>query len=115
MPRDNWPLRRLIPRPIGGTRAPFYRAFYGRILYKVGNANGPVAQGIEQQPSKLKVAGSNPAGVANKINYLCGNRHGHMLEIGERGARQESQAQRPAIAVPWARWCVRAAHQRRCQ
>src|ERR1700730_2849824 len=26
---------------------------------------GPVAQGIEQQPSKLKVAGSNPAGVAN--------------------------------------------------
>jgi hypothetical protein len=27
---------------------------------------GPVAQGIEQQPSKLKVAGSNPAGVANK-------------------------------------------------
>jgi hypothetical protein len=26
--------------------------------------NGPVAQGIEQQPSKLKVAGSNPAGVA---------------------------------------------------
>jgi hypothetical protein len=32
--------------------------------------NGPVAQGIEQQPSKLKVAGSNPAGVANEINYL---------------------------------------------
>ena len=31
---------------------------------------GPVAQGIEQQPSKLKVAGSNPAGVANKIKYL---------------------------------------------
>jgi hypothetical protein len=28
---------------------------------------GPVAQGIEQQPSKLKVAGSNPAGVANEI------------------------------------------------
>jgi len=29
------------------------------------SARGPVAQGIEQQPSKLKVAGSNPAGVAN--------------------------------------------------
>jgi hypothetical protein len=28
--------------------------------------DGPVAQGIEQQPSKLKVAGSNPAGVANE-------------------------------------------------
>jgi hypothetical protein len=28
--------------------------------------HGPVAQGIEQQPSKLKVAGSNPAGVANE-------------------------------------------------
>jgi hypothetical protein len=32
---------------------------------------GPVAQGIEQQPSKLKVAGSNPAGVANKYGHLC--------------------------------------------
>jgi hypothetical protein len=32
------------------------------------NPYGPVAQGIEQQPSKLKVAGSNPAGVANKIS-----------------------------------------------
>jgi hypothetical protein len=31
-------------------------------------AYGPVAQGIEQQPSKLKVAGSNPAGVAIKID-----------------------------------------------
>ena len=29
------------------------------------NPNGPVAQGIEQQPSKLKVPGSNPGGVAN--------------------------------------------------
>jgi hypothetical protein len=28
---------------------------------------GPVAQGIEQQPSKLKVAGSNPAGVATSV------------------------------------------------
>ena len=28
---------------------------------------GPVAQGIEQQPSKLKVAGSNPAGVAKQF------------------------------------------------
>jgi hypothetical protein len=33
-------------------------------------SRGPVAQGIEQQPSKLKVAGSNPAGVANNIRYL---------------------------------------------
>ena len=45
-----------------------YRAFYCCNLYKAGIANGPVAQGIEQQPSKLKVAGSNPAGVANKID-----------------------------------------------
>ena len=49
--------------------ARFNRAFYGCILYKVGNANGPVAQGIEQQPSKLKVAGSNPAGVATTLFY----------------------------------------------
>ena len=34
-------------------------------------ANGPVAQGIEQQPSKLKVPGSNPGGVANNFNYLA--------------------------------------------
>jgi hypothetical protein len=33
-------------------------------------AHGPVAQRIEQQPSKLKVAGSNPAGVANLSNGL---------------------------------------------
>jgi hypothetical protein len=33
---------------------------------------GPVAQGIEQQPSKLKVAGSNPAGVAISIfSIVC--------------------------------------------
>jgi hypothetical protein len=38
---------------------------------------GPVAQGIEQQPSKLKVAGSNPAGVANLLksarsaHFIC--------------------------------------------
>jgi hypothetical protein len=31
---------------------------------------GPVAQGIEQQPSKLWVAGSNPAGVANDFSSL---------------------------------------------
>jgi hypothetical protein len=36
------------------------------------NPYGPVAQGIEQQPSKLKVAGSNPAGVANKIGSVPG-------------------------------------------
>ena len=39
----------------------------GFLIYR---RNGPVAQGIEQQPSKLKVAGSNPAGVANIINSL---------------------------------------------
>src|SRR6516165_10487312 len=33
---------------------------------------GPVAQGIEQQPSKLKGVGSNPTGVTNKIwHFLC--------------------------------------------
>src|SRR5262245_18161370 len=34
------------------------------------SGRGPVAQGIEQQPSKLKVAGSNPAGVATKLALL---------------------------------------------
>src|ERR1700722_11690309 len=31
---------------------------------------GPVAQRIEQQPSKLKVGGSSPPGVANKIRVF---------------------------------------------
>ena len=35
----------------------------------------PVAQGIEQQPSKLKVAGSNPAGVAIPEMFLCNSSH----------------------------------------
>jgi hypothetical protein len=40
-------------------------------LCQVGTLTpGPVAQRIEQQPSKLKVAGSIPAGVASKINDL---------------------------------------------
>jgi hypothetical protein len=43
------------------------RALRRKILYMF-RSSGPVAQGIEQQPSKLKVAGSNPAGVANKIS-----------------------------------------------
>jgi hypothetical protein len=50
-----------------------YWAFSPSILYKSGTADrrhrGPVAQGIEQQPSKLKVAGSNPAGVATTICF----------------------------------------------
>jgi hypothetical protein len=48
-----------------------YSAFHCCNLYKAGIVDGPVAQGIEQQPSKLKVAGSNPAGVANKFNNLA--------------------------------------------
>ena len=47
-----------------------YSAFHCCNLYKAGIVDGPVAQGIEQQPSKLKVAGSNPAGVASKFNSL---------------------------------------------
>ena len=65
--RDRVADRLLTPfRQVAGT---IYRAFYCRNLYKVGTANGPVAQGIEQQPSKLKVAGSNPAGVATTLFY----------------------------------------------
>jgi hypothetical protein len=42
-------------------------------IYLVSGAaheHGPVAQGIEQQPSKLKVAGSNPAGVATSFRSI---------------------------------------------
>ena len=46
-----------------------YRAFSGLFLYRLA-LRGPVAQGIEQQPSKLKVAGLNPSGVAIKSGPL---------------------------------------------
>ena len=74
------------------------------------SAYGPVAQGIEQQPSKLKVAGSNPAGVANKINSLSlvyarkpsrNRRHGSQVALngewhaGRRPRRGPSR--RPAL------------------
>jgi hypothetical protein len=52
------------------------RDFSGDSLYDP--ATGPVAQGIEQQPSKLKVAGSNPAGVANKISHFS---HFHLPDF----------------------------------
>ena len=52
-----------------------YQAFSPPMLYMLGAiglaAWGPVAQGIEQQPSKLKVAGSNPAGVATFNSCTC--------------------------------------------
>ena len=40
---------------------------------------GPVAQGIEQQPSKLKVAGSNPAGVTIIVLISFNNYDTHLL------------------------------------
>src|SRR2546428_10473787 len=52
------------------------------------NPSGPVAQRIEQQPSKLKVAGSIPAGVANKINWLLWI----WLEPSSRGQRPVSKS-----------------------
>jgi hypothetical protein len=68
-PADNSEIRHAgkgpLPQYRRGQRQ-IYRAFYCCNLYKVDTADGPVAQGIEQQPSKLKVAGSNPAGVATK-------------------------------------------------
>ena len=58
------------------------------------NPYGPVAQGIEQQPSKLKVAGSNPAGVASKINGLLNfgqHKVPPKIQLAETGAeRMES-------------------------
>jgi hypothetical protein len=63
-----------------------YRAFYCCNLYKAGIANGPVAQGIEQQPSKLKVAGSNPAGVATYKTHPSTSKH-----LGTKLANQTSR------------------------
>jgi hypothetical protein len=50
------PADRAAPPPSALADLPFLGLQAGR--------RGPVAQGIEQQPSKLKVPGSNPGGVA---------------------------------------------------
>ena len=49
-------------------------ARFGGEIYIGLQLDGPVAQGIEQQPSKLKVAGSNPAGVTKTFNRLSDRR-----------------------------------------
>ena len=49
-----------------GPATGFTGHFHARLYISLA-ASGPVAQGIEQQPSKLKVAGSNPAGVATNF------------------------------------------------
>jgi hypothetical protein len=61
-----------------------------RVLAR-NNAYGPVAQGIEQQPSKLKVAGSNPAGVASKINSLVAMSVGQSSQKNMIGKHTESE------------------------
>jgi hypothetical protein len=63
--------------------------------------SGPVAQGIEQQPSKLKVAGSNPAGVANKIKCFS---HFHSAfsapKTGQGGMGAEPNIEEKTMATP---------------
>jgi hypothetical protein len=55
---------------------------------------GPVAQRIEQQPSKLKVAGSSPAGVASKIRLKS-------AEVGSKGTNSRLGAQSPTLSSPF--------------
>src|SRR5690348_6801616 len=76
-----------------GSAAPpqIYRALAAAILY-IFVPYGPVAQGIEQQPSKLKVAGSNPAGVASTINGLCEYRIGQSSMSDRRGPDDDRSA-----------------------
>jgi hypothetical protein len=68
-PRVHWSLPDSWPDSWPQAVSPYARltARCGARFYICWRSRGPVAQGIEQQPSKLKVAGSNPAGVANKI------------------------------------------------
>ncbi len=51
--------------------------------------NGPVAQRIEQQPSKLLVGGSIPPGVANK-HVICGVTEGTPFMVGNQTSSGES-------------------------
>jgi hypothetical protein len=71
--KNNAPIA-LAPRPLAradtGGRARSWVTSSGR---------GPVAQGIEQQPSKLKVAGSNPAGVATAKTFP--SNHNYLLAV----------------------------------
>ena len=50
-----------------------FGGFESRHLHQ--NYFGPVAQRIEQQPSKLWVTGSNPVGVAKLETWLSGRKH----------------------------------------
>ena len=68
-------------------------------LSGAAHEHGPVAQGIEQQPSKLKVAGSNPAGVANKISiflHFLGRNSCPKTRLG--GIREECNRVRKSCA-----------------
>jgi hypothetical protein len=70
-PRTGFVLRGLFSCYMG----PLSPECTGTSIAKVNRAGrnlrtpGPVAQRIEQQPSKLKVAGSIPAGVAKKSTH----------------------------------------------
>src|SRR5713101_94874 len=58
----------------------------------------PVAQGIEQQPSKLKVAGSNPAGVA--IRYQIASVQMKCRSVPARAGRPVNVARVTAAPAP---------------
>src|SRR6185312_1311717 len=90
LPPSSLPIR---PAARSGSAAPpqICRALAAAILY-IFVPYGPVAQGIEQQPSKLKVAGSNPAGVASTINGLCEYRIGQSIMSDRRGPDDDRSA-----------------------
>ncbi len=66
-------------------------------------ASGPVAQRIEQQPSKLTVAGSIPAGVANDVKYLRGGfgTDESRIAMGRRSGEQivDGSAMKPQLTL----------------
>jgi hypothetical protein len=56
-------------------------------------STGPVAQWIEQQPSKLLVAGSIPAGAANAIKALANDLKAKSSHLCNAAAQLENPSQ----------------------
>ena len=92
-------------RPAAAAASPDGRRLPNRHNRHTSSRVGPVAQGIEQQPSKLKVAGSNPAGVASSTHTaeLLTPPNASSNSVMRRNGF--GQGRLSALAAPIRAWC----------